>query len=139
MARLAPWTRYGGELGALMIAAHYMQVPILAGAVLVGTPLLDLGRALPAILTADLHLVGISLLLLIPGLSGPLRISLFVAAAWIVPALASADAPLAPGTAWLDVAAALRGEGVAHTLAPAAALCLTACLLRTRPTRSASG
>jgi len=136
---LDPWTRYAGELGALAGAALYMQLPILVGAAVAGAALHTLAGALPAILTADLHLAGISLLLLIPSLSSPLRVSLFLAAAWLVPALAPES--LARASSWLDAAAALRtaNEGVAlRVLAAPAALCLTACLLRTRPTRSAS-
>ena len=135
LARVDPRTRFLGELGALLAAALYLQLPILLGALAAGATVSDLGRAALAILSADLHLAGISLLLLIPPLSSPLRISLFLAAAWLVPALCMADAALARATTWLDAAAALRAGPASGSLAAAAGLALCAFLLRTRPTR----
>lgn len=141
LARIDARTRFWGELGALGSAALYLQLPILLGAFAAGAALTDLGRAAPAILTTDLHLAGISLVLLLPTLPSPLRISLFLAAAWLVPALCSADTSLARASAWLDAAAALRAEpgAVPRALATAVALALAAFLLRTRPTRSTAG
>lgn len=140
LARIDARTRFLGELGALGCAAAYLQLPILLGALAAGAAPGDLGRAALAILTTDLHLAAISLLLLLPTLSSPLRLSLFLGAAWLVPALCSADS-LARGSAWLDAAAPLRAASgaVPRTLAPAVALALAAFLLRTRPTRSPAG
>jgi hypothetical protein len=141
LARFAPTTRFLGELGALVLSALYLQLPVLAGIFLGEHALHDLGPALPAILTADLHLAGIALLLLLPSLSAPLRVSLFLALAWLVPALCSADQVLAHASVWLDAAAALRrGAGdLLAASAPATALVLTAYLLRTRPTPAPAG
>ena len=141
LARIDPRTRFLGELAALAGAALYLQLPILIGALAAGATLADLGGAGLGILTSDLHLAGISLLLLIPPLSSPLRLSLFLTAAWLVPALCKADDSLARVTVWLDAAAALRAapELAPGALAAAAALALAAFLLRTRPTRSPAG
>lgn len=141
LSRLDQETRFRGELGALLASAIYLQLPILLGALLAGAAVGELGRALPAILTADLHLAGIAILLLVPALSTALRASLFLSAAWFLPALCSADESLARVSLLLDAGAALRAaaHGVPTTLAAAVALILSAHLLRTGPTRSASG
>lgn len=141
LARFAPTTRFLGELGALLLAALYLQLPVIAGVSLGSHALHDVGPALTAILTADLHLAGISLLLLLPSLSAPLRVSLFLALAWLVPALCSADEVLARTSVWLDAGAALRAgtNGLLAASAPATTLVLAAYLLRTRPTPAPLG
>lgn len=141
LSRIDSRTRFRGELGALLGATLYLQLPILLGALLSGAAARELAHALPAILTADLHLAGIAILLLVPALSTALRASLLLSAAWCLPALGSADESLARVTLLLDAAAALRAHAhiVPVTLAPAVALTVSAYLLRTGPTRSASG
>jgi hypothetical protein len=141
LSRLDTGTRFRGELGALLGATAYLQIPILLGARFAGAAPGELARALPAILTTDLHLAGIALLLLVPALSTALRASLLLSAAWFLPALGSTDEPLARVTLLFDAATALRtgSQAVPITLAPALALTLAAYLLRTGPARSASG
>jgi len=141
LSRLDSGTRFRGELGALLGATLYLQLPILLGARLAGAAPGELARALPAILTTDLHLAGIAILLLVPSLSTALRASLLLSAAWFLPALGSADEPLGRVTGMLDAAAPLRtgAQAVPITLASALALILAAHLLRTGPARSASG
>lgn len=139
--RLDPWTRFRGELGALLTAGLYLQFPALLGALASGAAPRDLGRVLPAIFTADLHLAGIAILLLLPELSTALRASLLLAAAWLVPALCAADEALARVSVLFDAGAVLRAgaHGVPSALAPAVALTFAAYLLRTSPTCAPPG
>lgn len=139
--RLDAGTRFRGELGAVLGASLYLQLPILLGAALAGAAAGELALALPAILTSALHLAALATLLLVPALSTALRVSLLLTAAWFLPALGSADEPLARVSLLFDAAAAQRtgAQAVPVTLAPALALALAAYLLRTGPTRSASG
>jgi hypothetical protein len=141
LARFDDRTRFVGELGALVLASLHLQVPVLAGACFAGIGLRDLGPVLPVILTTDLHLAGIALLLLMPSLSSTLCVSLFLAAAWLIPALCSGSAALARASVWLDAAAPLRAgaDGLPLSLAPAAMLVLAAYLLRSRPSPSPAG
>lgn len=141
LSRIDSRTRFRGELGALLAATLYLQLPSLLGALLAGAAPGELVRVLPAILTSDLHLAGIALVLLVPALSTALRASLLLSAAWFLPALGSADEPLARVTMLFDAAAALRAgtKVLPILLAPAVALTLAAYLLRTGPTRSAPG
>lgn len=139
--RLDPRTRFRGELGALLAAGFYLQLSMISGALLAGASPLDLGRALPAIFTADLHLASIAILLLLPELPTAMRVSLLLAAAWLVPALFSARESLARVSVLVDASAALRAgpHEAPAALAPAVALTMAAYLLRTGPSRSASG
>ena len=141
LARFDAQTRFGGELGAILVASFYLQIPILVGVLVGGADLRDLGPAVPVILTSDLHLAGIALLLLVSSLSTPLCLSLFLAAAWLLPALCAGNAPLARASVWLDASAALRAgaDGLPSALVPAATLVLAAQLLRTRPPPSPAG
>lgn len=141
LARLDAGTRFRGELGAVLGAFIVLQVPILLGAALAGASPGELALALPAILTSALHLAGLATLLLVPPLSTALRVALLLTAAWFLPALGSADEPLARVSLLFDAAAAQRAGAQPLTvpLAPALALALAAYLLRTGPTRSASG
>jgi hypothetical protein len=141
LARFDPTTRLRGELAALLVAGAYLQVPIVAAALVAGASLCDLPALLTAILTTDLHLAGIALVLLSSSISGALRTCLLLAAAWLLPALAPAGDPWGRIRAWLEVGAALRpgAPAVSPTLGPAAALTLAALLLRTRPTRTSAG
>jgi hypothetical protein len=142
LQRLDPWTRTLGEWGALAAGAIYMQLPILGGALLSQAPLVDLGRTLPAILTADLLLGSVALLTLIPALPIALRTGLFLAAVWALPALVTGNGTLAPFLAWLDARATLRatdGIDALRALSAAAAFTLATLLLRTAPARATSG
>jgi hypothetical protein len=141
LARLAPTTRFPAELGALVLAALYLQLPVLMGVFLGTSALHKPGFALAAILTADCHLAGIALFLLLPTLSTPVRVSFFLALAWLVPALCSAGGVLRRAGVWVDAAAALRGapDGFRSACAAATALVLAAYLLRTRPTPAPLG
>jgi hypothetical protein len=139
LARVDPWTRFRGELGALLLAAVYLQLPILGGAWLEGVAPAELGRSLPAILTADLQLASAAVLLLIPELSSALRASLFLAAVVLVPALCASRPLLAPLAALLDAGAVLRRPDRAALLPALAAgvsLALAGYLLRTGPARA---
>src|SRR5262245_53994601 len=142
LQRLDPWTRTFGEWGALTAGSVYMQLPIFAGALLSGAPPTDLGRTLPAILTADLLLGSVALLTLLPALPIALRTGLFLAAVWALPALATGNETLAPLLAWLDPRATLRasdGIDALRALSAATGLTLAALLLRTAPTRATPG
>jgi hypothetical protein len=139
LQRLDPVTRGLGEWGALTSASLYLQLPILASALLSGASPADLGRALPAILTTDLFLASVALLTLLPDLAPAVRTSLFLGAVWILPALATTDGSLAPYVSALDVRSSLRAETLAASvrLLPAAvALALASHLLRTAPARA---
>jgi hypothetical protein len=141
LARVDPGTRYRGEFGALGLAPLLLQLPILAGALLSGAAPVDLARALPAILTADLQLASIASLFLLPRLSTVPRVGLFVTAVVLVPALCARDARLAPLHAFLDAGAVLRAplhEALLPALAAAAALALAGYLLHTSPARAPS-
>jgi hypothetical protein len=141
LARLAPTTRFPAELGALVLAALYLQLPVLIGVFLGTSALHEPGFALAAILTADCHLAGIALFLLLPTLSTPVRVSFFLALAWLVPALCSAGDVLRRASVWVDAAASLRGapDGLRSACAAATALVLAAYLLRTRSTPAPLG
>jgi hypothetical protein len=141
LARFPAGMRFAGELGGVVLASLYLQVPILAGLLAAGAGLRDLASALPVILTTDLHLAGIALLLLLTSLSTPLSAGLFLAAAWLFPALCAGNSALARASVWLDAAAPLRAgsDGLPSTLVPAATLVLAAHLLRTRPSPSPAG
>lgn len=136
LQRLDPLRRSLGEWAALSAAGAYLQLPILAGALLSGARASDLGRALPAILTTDVLLGSVAFLSLLPASPTAIHTGLFLAAAWALPALGSADATLAPFVAWLDVRPVLRAETLAETLpalAAAVGLALSAHLLRSAP------
>jgi hypothetical protein len=140
LARLDPRTRFQGELGGLWLSIAYLHLPILSGALAAGASAGDLARALPAILTADLHLAGISLVLQLPPLSTALRATLLLSAVWLVPALCAGDPTLARAAALLDAGAALREEAPALPSAAAALVpILAAYLLRTNSPRPRSG
>lgn len=139
LVRLDPRTRFWGELGALLIAAAYLQLPIFAAALLAGAAPADLGRSLPAILSSDLQLASLAHLFLIPALSTAPRTCLFLAAVAIVPALLALDARLAPLAALLEADPMTRAPSTAawsSTLAVGAALALAGYLLRTGPARA---
>jgi hypothetical protein len=132
LARVPPRTRWGGELLALALGATYLQLPIAVARCATGAARADLTSTVPAILTLDLRLAAAALLLLVPPLSTTLRVALFLAAVWVVPALA-AGAPLtARATAWLDAGVGLDAARLPAALVVAAALLLPGYLLRTR-------
>jgi len=139
LARLPPGMRFAGEAGALALAALYLQLPILLGALGAGASALDIGSALPDILTADLRLAGTSLVLLSLPLSSRARFASLLLATWILPAL-SAYAPriLRVLVTPIDAGLSLRADGhpaVVPALAAALALWSAAYLLRTRRAR----
>lgn len=141
LARVEASTRALGELGALLLAALCLQIPIFAGALLSGAAPADLGRSLPAILTADLQLASAAALFLLPELSTAVRTSLFLTGVVLVPALCARDARLAPLSAFLDAGALLRRpvrEALLPTLAAGVSLALAGCLLRTGHARGPS-
>jgi hypothetical protein len=119
----------------------YLQFPILGGALLGGARLSDIGLALPAILTSDLHLAGLALLLLLPTASTALRTSLLLAGLWLLPALSAGDARLARACALLDAGAPLRSSDRSLAAALAAGVALSTCayLLRTSTGRTPPG
>jgi hypothetical protein len=142
LARLDSHSRLLGELGALALAAVYLQLPIFLGTLLFTASPADWGRSLPAILTADLHLAGVALVLLFPNFGAALRTSLFVAAVWLLPALCARDASLGRFAALVDPRMALRAHSLSAlvpSLSAACSLGLTAYLLRTGSVRSERG
>lgn len=141
LRRLDPRTRWGGELGALLAAGLYLQLPILVAALLSGVPPSDLARAVPVILTSALQLASVALLLLYPALSTALRTSLFLSAVWFVPALVAGNAPLGRAAALLDAGAVLRPvavDALPRALVASAALALAGYLLRTASGRAST-
>jgi hypothetical protein len=139
LARIAPRTRWAGELLALASAATLLQLPILVAVCSAGHAHADVTLALPAILLLDLRLAAAALLLLVPPLSTTLRVALFLAVVWVVPALAARLPALARSTAWLDAGAGLGTvTALPAALASAAALLLAGYLLRTRSAPASS-
>ncbi|NOT29109.1 MAG: hypothetical protein HOP15_01535 [Planctomycetes bacterium] len=141
LVRVDGSTRALGELGALFLAGAALQLPILVGALLSAAAPADLGRSLPAILTADLLLASSAALVLLPELSTAVRTGLFLAAVVLVPALCARDLRFAPLSAFFDAGAVLRRptrEVLLPALAAGVSLALAGFLLRTGPARGPS-
>ena len=140
LVRLERDTRLGLELGALALAGTILQLPTLGGALLSGAGAADLGLSPLAILHCSLRLASLALVLLALPLTTVSRVGLFLAAAWMLPALASGLPPLQRATAWLDARPAHFHAAPADlvSLVPALALVLAARLLRTSPLRGTS-
>jgi hypothetical protein len=139
LARIAPRTRWAGELLALASASSALQLPIPLAACSAGHAAADVTLALPAILILDLRLAAVALLLLVPPLTTTLRVALFLAVVWVVPALAARSPALARPTAWLDAGAGLGADAaLPAALASTAALVLAGYLLRTRSAAASS-
>lgn len=141
LARVPPATRWAGEAGALALAPLYLQLPIFLGALVAGATALDLGFALPDILSADLSLAGIALVFLALPLPTRARIALLLGAAWLLPALCAHQPRIVRAlVAPLDVGMLLHVSGSSArvaALAAAVAFLLVAYLLRTTRTRAA--
>lgn len=133
LARLDPPTRWRAELGALVTAGAFLLLPTSAGAVLAGAAPAQVAFLAPAILTRLLHLASLGLVLLHPSLPSAPRLALFVAGAWLLPALGAGLPALAPLWALLDLQAPLAPPtraALAPALAAAIGLFLAARLVR---------
>jgi len=130
-------TRWLGEVGGLGLATAYLQVPIWGGALLFDVSILDFARSVPDILCFDFRLAALTLLLLLPPLTTPLRVTSLLAVSWILPAfLADGSRPARALAGWLDAGAGLQSPGSwPSSAACALALLLAGYLLRVHPLR----
>lgn len=140
LVRLERDTRLGLEFGVLALAGTAMQLSTLGGALLSGAGPADLGTSPLAILHSSLRLASLALVLLALPLSTVSRVALFLATAWMLPALAGGLPSLERATGWLDARPARFQAAPADlvSLVPALALVLAARLLRTSPLRGTS-
>lgn len=92
LLQMAPRTRWGGELGTLLLGALAPQLVLFLGATL-GSPagLDELPALLARSVVADVHLAAVGILALRVPAPTALRIALLWALLWLVPALVGAS------------------------------------------------